>query len=300
MSTEPLTEKWRPRTLDDVVGQEKHVAKFKEWVANPKSMPGAVFMSGPPGLGKTTTARAFFHDLYGDGWRNYVLEMNASDDRGIDVIRDRIIGFARTGTLGQDFCIVFLDECDSLTGPAMDALRVPMEKYATYCRFVLACNQPNKVIQPLIDRCFVMQFKPVAPDVMAKRIREIVATEGASLDDDEVQTIVELSKGSMRKALNLMGGVDEVEKGDAGEAVQLLYKGDLQGAEASLIKTLRSQPSSSEVFLSVFETMVSLNRPNKELYILADYEFRVLQGGNLELQARCMLRHLGYLSGAMK
>lgn len=101
----------------------------------------------------------------------------------------------------------------------------------------------------------------------------------------------------MRKALNLLGGVEDKTSGDASLAIDLLYKGDVIGAETEMVKLLRTQPSSSEVFLSVFNRMVALNRVAKELYIVGEYEFRVLQGGNLELQARCMLRHLAHLGG---
>jgi replication factor C small subunit len=306
LSTEPLTERYRPKTLSDVVGQEKEVGLLKQFVtdyhAGKVSFPNLLF-AGPPGTGKTTCAKAFLRDLFGEGWQNFTKEMNASDDRGIDVVRGDIKRFAQTSAMGQLVNVILLDECDNLTSDAQSALRVTMERYP-HIRFILACNYPNKVLQPLIDRCMVFKFKPVPSEVMAKRIGEIAAAEGFSLTDEEMQTIVELSRGSMRKALNLMGGVDEVEKGDAGEAVQLVFKGDVQGAEGALVRILRMQPSSSEVFLSIFEEVDRLpldqKLRNKILFTLGDAEFAVLQGGSIELQARCWLRRLAYMLGEVK
>lgn len=292
-----LTEKYRPSSLSEVIGQDRTVDILKGFVDDYKqgkaTMPNLLFV-GPPGLGKTTAARALCRDLYGEGWKAFVLELNSSDERKIEVVRGRIKDFAKTSAMGQEFNVIILDECDHLTPDAQAALRVTMEAYE-HCRFVLCCNYPNKVLQPIIDRCAVFRFKPVEKDVLISRLREINDQEKLMADDSMFDSIYEQSGGSVRQALNLLMGVDEVARVDAGPIIDLVYKGKVKDAEAELVKLLRLQPTSSEVFLSMFNKMVEIGRPDKELYILGEYEFRVLMSSNIELQGRCLLRHLGFL-----
>ncbi|MFY4815776.1 AAA family ATPase, partial [Haloarcula sp. AONF1] len=151
-------EKYRPQTLDDIHGQEEIVERLQSYIAQ-DDVPHLLF-SGPAGVGKTTAATAIAREIYGeDNWRGNFLELNASDQRGIDVVRDRIKGFARS-SFGGDFRIVFLDESDSLTDDAQSALRRTMEQFSDNTRFILSCNYSSKIIDPIQSRCAVFRFSP--------------------------------------------------------------------------------------------------------------------------------------------
>src|SRR3989344_1732400 len=143
MTQLPFVERYRPKTLNDVVGQKKVVERLKKVVTDYKNgkadMPHFLFV-GSPGVGKTACAGALMNDLFGDGWQNNILYLNSSSERGIDVVRDRIRSFASSATMGQHFNVVFLDEVDGLTKDAQNALRGTMEEYAKNCRFILSCN----------------------------------------------------------------------------------------------------------------------------------------------------------------
>ena len=192
-------EKYRPQGLDDVHGQEAIVERIQSYI-DQDDVPHLLF-SGPAGVGKTTTATAIAREVYGDEWRGNFLELNASDQRGIDVVRDRIKGFARS-SFGGDFRIVFLDEADSLTDSAQAALRRTMEQFSDNTRFILSCNYSSKIIDPIQSRCAVFRFSPLGDEAVAAQVREIAATESIEVTDDGVDAIVYAADGDMRRAIN--------------------------------------------------------------------------------------------------
>ena len=157
-------EKYRPETLADVVGHEDIVGRLESYVAQ-NDLPHLLF-SGPAGVGKTTSAMAIAREVYGEDWRENFLELNASDERGIDVVRDRIKDFARTSFGGYDYRIIFLDEADALTSDAQSALRRTMEQFANNTRFVLSCNYSSQIIDPIQSRCAVFRFGPLAEEAV--------------------------------------------------------------------------------------------------------------------------------------
>ena len=152
-------EKYRPRSLSQIVGQEAITSRLKGYVEK-KDLPHLLF-SGPAGVGKTTSSVAIAQEIYGEKWKENFLELNASDERGIDVVRNRIKNFARSSFGKYDYKIIFLDEADSLTKDAQSALRRTMEQFSHNTRFILSCNYSNRIIDPIQSRCAVFRFKPI-------------------------------------------------------------------------------------------------------------------------------------------
>lgn len=197
------TEKYRPRKLEDIKGQDEIMSRLKAFVAN-QNMPHLMF-SGPAGVGKTTAALAIAHELYGDTWRDNILELNASDARGIDVIRGAVKDFARTRAVENvPFKIIYLDESDALTKEAQDALRRIMEDYVQTTRFILSCNYSSKVIPPIQSRCAIFRFKPLPKVVIENILKKIAQNEGFEIHQDALELLYEASEGDMRKAENLL------------------------------------------------------------------------------------------------
>lgn len=195
-------EKYRPERLDDIVGHDDIVDRLRSYVAR-DDLPNLLF-GGPAGTGKTTSSVAIARELYGDDWQEYFLELNASDDRGIDVVRGRIKDFARSSFGGADYRIIFLDEADSLTSDAQSALRRTMEQFSHNTRFILSCNYSSKIIDPIQSRCAVFRFTSIDDEAIEQRIREIAENEGITLTDDGIDALVYAANGDMRKAINAL------------------------------------------------------------------------------------------------
>ena len=176
-------EKYRPKTLDDVVGLKDIVESLKAFMKKPKTMPH-LMLAGIPGTGKTTIALAIAHELYGANWRNFTLELNASDERGIDTVRDRIKDFSRYSRSGFGdipFALIILDECDQMTGPAQTALRRIMETSSRTSRFILICNQSSKIIEPIQSRCAIFRFSRLDKQAMKEHLQCIAKKENVTL-----------------------------------------------------------------------------------------------------------------------
>ncbi|NEU55394.1 replication factor C small subunit [Halorussus sp. MSC15.2] len=195
-------EKYRPGTLDEVAGHDDITARLKRYVER-DDLPNLLF-SGPAGVGKTTSAVAIAKQLYGDDWEQNFLELNASDQRGIDVVRDRIKNFARSSFGGHSYRIIFLDEADSLTSDAQSALRRTMEQFSNNTRFILSCNYSSKIIDPIQSRCATFRFGPIGDEAIAEQTRKIAAEEGIETTEDGVEALVYAADGDMRKAINAL------------------------------------------------------------------------------------------------
>ena len=196
-------EKHRPKSVGEICGQTVVVDRLRTY-AEQGSFPHLLF-AGPPGTGKTTSALALTRDVFGETFRDNTLEMNASDERGLESIRSKVKQFARASPLGgATFKVIFLDEADALTSDAQGALRRIMEQYSQTCRFILSCNYSSKVIEPIQSRCAVFRFRPLADDQISSQIAAIAKEEGVKLDKDAADAIVHVSLGDLRKAITAL------------------------------------------------------------------------------------------------
>ncbi|KAI9301465.1 P-loop containing nucleoside triphosphate hydrolase protein [Cunninghamella echinulata] len=198
----PWVEKYRPIILKDIVGNEETVARLTS-IARDGNMPN-IILTGLPGIGKTTSILCLANELLGPAYKEAVLELNASDDRGIDVVRNRIKAFAQkkvTLPPGRHK-IIILDEADSMTGGAQQALRRTMEIYSNTTRFALACNQSNKIIEPIQSRCATLRYTKLSDTQVLKRLQEICDAEKVSVTDDGLEALIFTADGDMRQAIN--------------------------------------------------------------------------------------------------
>ncbi|KAF3000910.1 replication factor C subunit 4 [Curvularia kusanoi] len=198
----PWVEKYRPVYLDDVVGNTETIERLKI-IAKDGNMPHMI-ISGMPGIGKTTSILCLARQLLGDAYKEAVLELNASDERGIDVVRNRIKGFAQkkvTLPPGRQK-LVILDEADSMTSGAQQALRRTMEIYSATTRFAFACNQSNKIIEPLQSRCAILRYARLTDAQVVRRIMQVCEAEKVQYSDDGIAALVFSAEGDMRQALN--------------------------------------------------------------------------------------------------
>ena len=199
----PWVEKYRPTTLDDLVSHKEIVSVLRRLIEADR-LPHTL-LYGPPGTGKTSTILAAAKDMYGAGYKSMTLELNASDDRGIDVVRDQIKEFAGTRRLfSKGIKLIILDEADMMTKDAQFALRRVIEKYTANARFCLICNYANKIIPALQSRCTKFRFAPLASDQILGRVSAIVEAEQVNISTEAVDALLELGKGDMRRVLNVL------------------------------------------------------------------------------------------------
>jgi len=306
-------EKYRPRSLDDIVNQKEIVERLKKFVAE-KNMPHLLF-AGPPGTGKTTAALALVHDLYGDNYMQYFLELNASDERGIDVIRNKVKEFARTVPPGDvPFKVVLLDEADNMTADAQQALRRTMELYTQTTRFVLACNYLSKIIEPIQSRTALFRFYPLKKEDVVNRLAYIAKNEGVEYDEKAFETIYDITQGDMRKSINILQAasaygkvtVEAVYKvlglaqpKEVREMMNLALSGKFNEARAKLRELLVNYGLSGEDVVKQVHREITggeLQIPEELRVLLADYigevEFRIMEGADDEIQLSAMLARL--------
>ena len=207
MDNLPLIEKYRPKTFDDIILSSKTLNTLKTIILE-DNMPHCLFY-GPPGTGKTSTITTIAKYLYGDQYHSMTLELNASDDRGIGVVRDKIINFCGSKILqrcdnNNTFKLVILDEADALTDDAQAGLRRVIEKYTKNCRFCLICNNKNQITPALESRCSTFQFPIVNKEKMMDKIRYICESECINISDNAIKLLIRLAKGDMRKCINII------------------------------------------------------------------------------------------------
>ncbi|XP_051925029.1 replication factor C subunit 5 [Hippocampus zosterae] len=306
----PWVEKYRPQKLDDLISHKDILTTIQKFISEDR-LPHLLFY-GPPGTGKTTTILACAKQLYkGKEFNSMVLELNASDDRGINVVRGPVLSFASTRTIfKKGFKLVILDEADAMTQDAQNALRRVMEKYTENTRFCLICNYLSKIIPALQSRCTRFRFGPLLPDQMIPRLQHVVQQESIDITPDGMKALVTLSSGDMRRSLNILqstsmayGRVSEDTvytctgqplRSDIANILDWSLNKDFSTAykqilELKTLKGLALQDILTQVHLLIhrvdFPPSVRMNL----LIKLADVEHRLASGTNEKIQLSSMV-----------
>ncbi len=309
------TEKYRPQDFEEVVGQDNIVERISAFVDS-KQIPHLLF-AGPAGCGKSTISLIIAKKLFGQQWKQNFLESNASDERGINIIRSKVKDFARTKAIGKvPYKIIFLDEADALTADAQNALRRTMESYSNSCRFFLSCNYSSKIIEPLQSRCCVFRFKTIPDDDIKKRLKAIIKQEKIDVDSKAIAAICNLSEGDIRKAINLLQtasintkkvtekSVYDVasiaEPKEIRNMMDLAIKGKFLQARKSLNDMLlkhgiSGQDIIKQISAQIYDLDVSEKAKIQLIEKVGDFEHRINQGGNEQIQLESLLAQFSAL-----
>ena len=322
MSSGLWTEKYRPQSLDEIVNQVETVSRFKTFV-NERNMPHLLLV-GPAGVGKTTSILALARDLYGPSYRSFILELNASDERGIGVIRDKVKNFARTAAIASpvSFKILIMDEADHLTGDAQHALRRTMEIYTKTCRFCLLGNYSENIIDPIQSRCSVFRFSPLEESDLKGHIEDIAKKETLDIIEEGLDAIYHASNGDVRKSINLLQAaaankkqIDDVaiynllgnvRPQAINEMLDTALDGNFLESRELLRELLINQGLAPEdIIRNIYREIMRHSTLSEQWKVklsdtLGTIDYRLTQGSRAEIQLSTLLAHLSVVKEEMK
>jgi len=303
-----FTEKYRPKKFDDIKGQKVIVERIRAMVEH-KNLNNLLF-AGPAGVGKTSLILVASRELYGDNWQENTLELNASDERGIDIIRNKVKDFARTKSFNDTPKLCILDEADSLTREAQQALRRTMETYSNTCRFCLLANYSSKIIDPIQSRCTVFRFKPLEREDIKAIISNVSKNEKLKIDEKALNALIEVGEGDIRKIENIIQScavinssitedliydlVSRAKPKDIIEVLNIAINGDFVRARERLLEVMLQQGLSGlDVIKQIHKEIWNLDIEDKEKIKLIDkcgeIEFRIVEGSDEFLQLETLL-----------
>ena len=309
MVSEIWTEKYRPTAFLEVFGQDNIVKKIQS-LTNSLNIPHLLF-AGPAGTGKSTLALIIVKELFGNNWKQNYLELNASDERGINIVREKVKNFARTKSLGNvPFKIIFLDEADALTPEAQQALRRTMENYSQTCRFILSCNYSSKIIDPIQSRCAIFRFKLLEKKDIEKVIRKIESTEKLQIGNEALEMLYEGSEGDCRRVINILQSTASISPVISPELVSTVIStakpkdirivldyalsGDFQKSREKLLDVMLKESISGQDVIKIIQKEIWNLPVEPELKVkltekTGEIEFRIVEGSDPFLQLQSLL-----------
>ncbi|MEA3414517.1 MAG: replication factor C small subunit [Nanoarchaeota archaeon] len=309
MTSEIWTEKYRPENYEDIVGQGQIIKRIKS-LTNSLNIPHLLF-AGPAGIGKSTLALVVVKELFGKEWKENYLELNASDERGINVVREKVKSFARTQSLGKaPFKVIFLDEADALTPEAQQALRRTMENYAKGCRFILSCNYSSKIIDPIQSRCAAFRFKLLEKKDIEKVLRKIANRENLELEEDAIEGIYEGSEGDCRRSINLIQSIASISPNITKELISTVLSdakpkdlrivldyalaGDFENSREKLLEVMLKESISGQDVIKLIQKEIWNLEIEPEVKVkltekTGESEFRIVEGSDPFIQLQALL-----------
>jgi len=313
LSTGMWVEKYRPTKLSEIVNQTEVIGSLQALIKDPTDMPHLMF-SGSAGVGKTTAALCIARQILGENYSDYTLELNASDERGIGMVREKVKKFSRFAGMAEiPFKIIILDEADEMTSDAQTALRRIIEDTAKYCRFILIANNISKIIDPIQSRCATFKFTSIPEEDMISHLENIAKKEKVKTDKKGLKAIYDYSEGDLRHAINLMqatasiGDISEdnvkasaglTKTSDVDGVLKMALSGKIIDAREKMIELIKVYGMSESDFLKYLNSAVFKTKHEKLsdiLEVIAKYDYRILVGANPEIQLSALLAELGKL-----
>ncbi|MFB6213588.1 MAG: replication factor C small subunit [Candidatus Nanohaloarchaea archaeon] len=308
------TEKYRPDSLEELINHDEICSRLEAFVEE-NEVPHMLF-AGPAGTGKTTSAIALAKDLYGDDWKQNFMETNASDERGIDVVRDQIKNFARTKSVNADYKIMFLDEADALTADAQQALRRTMEQFSENTRFIMSCNYSSKIIDPIQSRTAVFRFNRLDDEDVKEYIKRVASGEEFKITEGAVDAVIRVAGGDLRRVTNILQTAaiqrDKIEEEDIydsaaslrpdeiNEVLELALAGDFMDSrdmlsELMIERGLGGRDVINSIHREVFDLDISEDQKLEVIENLGEFEFRIAEGGSADIQIEALLAKIADL-----